>query len=80
MDAPRAAARGDGRAEQVAIGIGARMGNGLLLCVLAGLVVRAAARPSSEAALLAAGVAAVFCLSFLSLASRPEAVTIGYKG
>ena len=38
------------------------------------------APPSSRPALLAAGVAAVFCLSFLSLASRPEAVTIGYKG
>jgi 1,4-dihydroxy-2-naphthoate octaprenyltransferase len=69
----------DGRAEQVAIGIGARTGNGLLLCVLAGLVVGANGASELEAALLAAGVAAVFGLSFLSLASRPEAVTIGYK-
>ena len=70
----------DSRAEQVAIGIGARTGNGLLLCVLAGLVVRANGGSDLEAALLAAGVAAVFCLSFLALASRPDTVTIGYKG
>jgi 4-hydroxybenzoate polyprenyltransferase len=70
----------DGHAEQVAIGIGARTGNGLLLCVLAGLVVRANGASELEAAVLAAGVAAVFCLSFLSLVSHPDAVTIGYKG
>ena len=70
----------DGHAEQVAIGIGARTGNGLLLCVLAGLVVRGNGASEPEAAVVAAGVAAVFCLSFLSLASRPDAVTIGYKG
>jgi hypothetical protein len=70
----------DGGAEQVAIGIGARTGNGLLLCVLAALVVRANGGSDFEAAVLAAGVAAVFCLSFLSLATRPDAVMIGYKG
>ncbi len=70
----------DGHAEQVAIGIGARTGNGLLLCVLAGLVVRANGASELEAAVLAAGVAAVFCLSFLSLVSHPDTVTIGYKG
>ena len=70
----------DGHAEQVAIGIGARTGNGLLLCVLAGLVVRADGASELEAGVLAAGVAAVFCLSFLSLVSRPDAVVIGYKG
>jgi 1,4-dihydroxy-2-naphthoate polyprenyltransferase len=71
---------GDGRAEQVAIGIGARTGNGLLLCVLAALLVRANGASGLEAALVAGGVAAVFGLSFLSLASHPETVTIGYKG
>jgi 4-hydroxybenzoate polyprenyltransferase len=71
---------GDGRAEQVAIGIGARTGNGLLLCVLAALLVSANGASELEAALIAAVVAAVFGLSFLSLASHPETVTIGYKG
>jgi 4-hydroxybenzoate polyprenyltransferase len=71
---------GDAHAEQVAIGLGARMGNGLLLCVLAWLVVRSAGASQAEASLLAGGVAAVFCLGFLALATHPEAVTIGYKG
>jgi 4-hydroxybenzoate polyprenyltransferase len=69
-----------GQAEQVAIGIGARTGNGLLLCVLAGLIVRANGASVLAASVVAGAVAAVFCLSFLSLASRPDAVTIGYKG
>ena len=43
-------------------------------------VVRANGGSDLEAALLAGGVAAVFCLSFLALASHPDTVTIGYKG
>jgi 4-hydroxybenzoate polyprenyltransferase len=70
----------DPHVEQVAIGLGARMGNGLLLCALAWLVVRGAGAPQAEAALLAGGLTAIFCFGFLTLASRPEAVTIGYKG
>ena len=71
---------GDARAEQVAIGIGARTGNGLLLCVLAWLVVRANGSSVAEAVMLTAAIAGVFCLSFVSLASRPNEVSIGYKG
>ena len=70
----------DARAEQVAIGIGARTGNGLLLCVLAWLAVRADGASVAEAAMLTAVLAGVFCLSFVSLASRPNEVSIGYKG
>ena len=70
----------DVHAEQVAIGLGARMGNGVLLCALAWLVVRGGGASQAEAALLTGGLAAVFCLGFLALAARPEAVTIGYKG
>jgi 4-hydroxybenzoate polyprenyltransferase len=70
----------DSHAEQVAIGLGARMGNGLLLCALAWLVVRGAGAAQAEASLLAGGLAAIFCLGFLTLAARPDAVTIGYKG
>ena len=77
----RALHRADGgHAEQVAIGIGARTGNGLLLCVLAGLTVRANGASELAASVVASAVAAVFCLSFLSLASHLDAVTIGYKG
>jgi 4-hydroxybenzoate polyprenyltransferase len=67
-------------AEQVAIGIGARMGNGLLLCVLAWLVVDASGASVAQASILATGLSGLFCLSFLMLAARPAEVLIGYKG
>ena len=70
----------DPHAEQVAIGIGARTGNGLLLCVLAWLTVRANGASVTEASMPTAAIAAVFCFSFSSLASRPNEVSIGYKG
>ena len=58
--------------EQIAIGIGARLGNGLLLTTLAWLVTGGIAA--------AAFVTAIFLLSFASLASQPDAVVVGYKG
>jgi 4-hydroxybenzoate polyprenyltransferase len=70
----------DGLTEQVAIGIGARVGNGLLLTMLAWLVVRESAGSAVEAFAGAATVAAAFFLSFASLATRSHEVVIGYKG
>lgn len=71
---------GDEREEQVAIGIGARMGNGLLLVVLAWLVARGSGASTAEAAVLAGSLAGLFFLGFASLASGPQDVVIGYKG
>jgi 4-hydroxybenzoate polyprenyltransferase len=71
---------GDARAEQVAIGIGARMGNGLLLAVLGWLVAEGGGASVAEASLLAGTVCALFALSFASLAARPQEAVIGYKG
>ncbi len=70
----------DGRAEQVAIGIGARMGNGLLLCVLTWLVVEGRGASIEEAAFLTGAVCALFLLSFAALAANPQEAVIGYKG
>jgi len=70
----------DRRAEQVAIGLGARMGNGLLLCVLAWSVVRGSGASPAEATGMTTVLAGVFFLSFASLAARPHEVVIGYKG
>jgi 4-hydroxybenzoate polyprenyltransferase len=67
-------------AEQVAIGIGARMGNGLLVCVLGWLVLKGSGASDGNAALLTAFLSALFVSSFVSLAARPEAAVIGYKG
>jgi 4-hydroxybenzoate polyprenyltransferase len=69
-----------GRAEQVAIGIGARMGNGLLITVLAWLALDAHGAVAAERTLVVATLAAVFGLGFATLVSRPEQAVIGYKG
>jgi 4-hydroxybenzoate polyprenyltransferase len=71
---------GDQRAEQVAIGIGARMGNGLLLGVLSWLVATGGGASVAEASLLTGAVCALFFLGFASLAAHPEEAVIGYKG
>ena len=68
------------KAEQVAIGIGARMGNGLLLTLLTWLVVDGAGAPASEAFIVSTAVAAAFFFTFVPLAARPDEVLIGYKG
>jgi 4-hydroxybenzoate polyprenyltransferase len=67
-------------AEQVAIGIGARMGNGMLLSMLAWLVVDSSGASTAEASAVTATVVALFFLSFVSLAARPDEAVIGYKG
>jgi 4-hydroxybenzoate polyprenyltransferase len=68
------------RGEQVAIGIGARLGNGVLLSVLAWLIVSANGASSIEAATIAGTIAALVLLSSLALAARADDVVIGYKG
>lgn len=67
-------------AEQVAIGIGARMGNGMLLSMLAWLVVDGSGASTAEASAVTATVVALFFFSFASLAARPDEAVIGYKG
>ena len=70
----------EGREEQVAIGLGARMGNGLLVAVLAWLVLGGEGAPEGQRLLAVALVAAAFGTGFLALARRPEEVVLGYKG
>jgi hypothetical protein len=69
----------DARREQVAIGIGARMGNGLLIVVLSWLVLGRGAPPEAALA-FAAALTALFGLAFALLVARPEEAVIGYKG
>jgi len=70
----------DPRAEQVAIGIGARIGNGLLLGALAWLLLAAHGAPPSETVGFEAVLAALFLGSSASLALRPQDAVLGYKG
>jgi len=70
----------EAKAEQVAIGVGARMGNGLLLTLLAWLVVEGAGASVRDTLLAGTAVASAFFLSFASLAARPDEILVGYKG
>ena len=70
----------DEHAEQVAIGIGARMGNGLLLTLLTWLAVVGADGSTFQALLASVVVAGAFFVSFAPLAARPQQVIVGYKG
>jgi 4-hydroxybenzoate polyprenyltransferase len=70
----------DPRREQVAIGTGAKTGNGLLLTVLAWLVLTGQGAPPEQALALAAVLAAAFAAAFVALVRRPDAAVVGYKG
>jgi 4-hydroxybenzoate polyprenyltransferase len=68
------------RDEQVAIGIGARMGNGIVLTVLTWLALAAHATPLPQRLLVVYTLGAVFGIGFLALVRAPEQAVIGYKG
>jgi 4-hydroxybenzoate polyprenyltransferase len=70
----------DARAEQVAIGIGARLGNGLLLSLLAWSMLDARGAATAETTSFVAALAALVLGSSVALALRPEQAVIGYKG
>ncbi|HEX6196524.1 MAG TPA: UbiA family prenyltransferase [Jiangellaceae bacterium] len=69
----------DGRAEQVAIGIGARAGNGLLISLLALLIVIDSGGSATDANIVVAAVAAAFAADFAVLVRQPALAVIGYK-
>jgi predicted permease len=75
----RLARTDDDRAEQVAIGIAARTGNGLLLAILALLILRAQGADERAIVAVVGCLVAVFAVSFLDAAMHPERVRIGYK-
>ncbi len=70
----------DLREEQIAIGLGAKMGNGLLACTLTWLVLDAQGAPEAMRVLAMAFLALVFASVFLSLNARAGDIEIAYKG
>jgi 4-hydroxybenzoate polyprenyltransferase len=70
----------EGHDEQVAIGLGAKMGNGLLLLVLAWLVLDAQRATEVDKTLFVALLAAAYLGTYTALARSPGSVVIGYKG
>jgi 4-hydroxybenzoate polyprenyltransferase len=70
----------DLREEQIAIGIGAKMGNGLLACTLAWLVLGAAGAPERMRVLSLAFLVLVYASVFIRLIGRPDDIEVAYKG
>ena len=70
----------DPRDEQIAIGLGAKMGNGLLACTLASLVLQAQGAPKAMQLLAMAFLALVYGSVLITLAGRPDDIEIAYKG
>jgi chlorophyll synthase len=71
--------RTDPREEQIAIGTAARAGNALLITALAWLLLSGDGASMSSASLIVGSLGAIFAVSFLDLALRPDRVRIGYK-
>jgi 4-hydroxybenzoate polyprenyltransferase len=70
----------DPREEQIAIGLGAKMGNGLLACTLTWLVLQAEGAPEDIRVLALAFLALVYGSVFVTLTGRPDDIEIAYKG
>jgi 4-hydroxybenzoate polyprenyltransferase len=70
----------DARTEQVAIGVGAKMGNGLLILTVGWVSLTAHGAALGDRLLFAGSVATVFGLAFAALSARPERAILGYKG
>lgn len=70
----------DPRDEQIAIGLGAKLGNGLLACTLASLVLQTNGAPEGTQALVLAFLALVYGSVLVTLTARPDDIEIAYKG
>lgn len=66
--------------EQTTIGIGAKMGNSLLLTILGFLVLAEYGAPTQTQILFIVVMTAVFLINFLVLVRKPEYAVIGYRG
>jgi hypothetical protein len=69
----------DSRSEQLTIGLGARLGNGVLLVALAWLVLGGAGGSSGARTAFVLLLTLLVGVSVVTLAARPERVVIGYK-
>ena len=70
----------DPREEQLAIGLGAKMGNGLLACTLAWLVLDAEGAPVAVRVVALSFLTLVFAWVFVLLDARRDDIEIAYKG
>lgn len=70
----------DRRLEQVAIGVGAKMGNGLLITVLGLLALAEQGAALGDRVVFSVVLLVVYATAFTTLVRHPEQVVLGYKG
>jgi 4-hydroxybenzoate polyprenyltransferase len=66
--------------EQLSIGVGARMGNGLLLTLLGALILSNQGAVWATQFIFALALTALYLLNFMDFLLHPEQAIIGYKG
>ena len=66
--------------EQESIGIGAKMGNGLILTILGLLVLQEYGAPKAHSIIFASIVTLMFLVSFTLLLKNPKLANVGYRG
>lgn len=69
-----------GQAEQVSIGVGAKMGNGLFITLLTAYALHIAGVPEGSILTAASAVTALFLVNYVLFLRRPEQAAIGYRG
>jgi len=69
----------DHESEQIAIGIGAKMGNGFLLTIFGLLILVEYGAPLETQILFVGLITGIFLLNFIMLVGKPEYVVIGYR-
>lgn len=68
------------REEQIAIGVGAKMGNGLLITLLGVLILAGQDAEQSARVAFALALIALYAVNFVDFLRRPDRAAIGYKG
>jgi len=70
----------EGQQEQLSIGVGAKMGNGLLITLLCVFALRQSGVNNETQAIIAGILAFIFFVNYFVFLRKPEAAIIGYKG
>lgn len=66
--------------EQVAIGVGAKLGNGLLVTWLGVLVLAGSGADRATQATFVLALMVFYAINFVGFLRRPDRATIGYEG
>jgi 4-hydroxybenzoate polyprenyltransferase len=70
----------DRKEEQLSIGVGAKMGNGLLVTLLGALILSNQGADWSVQLIFALALTALYALNYIDFLHHPERAAIGYKG